>query len=252
MDGGVQLIHRVHPDALLGAVEEEPLRRVQHQDAVGGIGGGLPLGDGEEHLPVDQGGVAQLLFLQEQGHIGPPRPVRPQGDTHLPDLPDGGQEGVVGTVPGGQHYRPLPQHQHQLHHDGFGQGAFPQVAEQLLRPAAGEIVRLRPQEARPRRDVFQVGAVPDKVAQDVVVHRLGGLGELAVLPVQQLPLAPGEHAGHGEKPGQNDSQGEDGEDGAVPGAGTFFLHSHPPFSFPGKWGLPPVPAGLAQGGRDML
>mgnify|MGYP002508319115 CR=1 FL=1 len=30
------------------------------------------------------------------------------------------------------------------------------------------------------------------------VHRLGGLGELAVLPVQQLPLALGEHAGHGE------------------------------------------------------
>ena len=54
MDGGVQPLRRVHPDALGRAVEEIPLLGVQQQDAVVVLGGGLFLRDGEKDLAVDE------------------------------------------------------------------------------------------------------------------------------------------------------------------------------------------------------
>ncbi len=227
MDRRVQLLHRVHPNALRGAVEKVPLLTVQHQDAVTVLGGGLFLRDGEKDLPVDEGGVAHLRFGLNQGHIGPVCLVQPQLDVHRPDPAQHSQGNIIRFPAGGQLHLPLAQHQHGLHHDGFGQGAFPQMVEQAVCPAAAEIRLLRRQKAGAAGDVFQVGTIPGKVAHDVIVHRLGGFGQLAVLSVHQKLLALGEHAGHGQQPQQDNSQGQHGEDGKTPRAGERSFHSGP-------------------------
>ena len=183
VDGGVQLLHNVYADALRGAVEEIPLLGIQQKNAVALLSCGLLFRDGEKDLTVDQRGIAHLRFFQGQGYVGPPQAVRPQGDAHRSDLPELGQKSVVRAVPGGQHHRPLPHHQHGLHHGGFRQGALPKVVEQVIRPAAAEIGGLRRQKAPAAGNVFQVGAVPGEMAHDVVIHRLSGFGQLSILPV---------------------------------------------------------------------
>ena len=78
MGGGIQAVHGVHPDARRDAVEKVALLHVQHQDAVALLGGGLPLRDGEEDLRVHERGVAHLLLLQGQGHVGPRSAILPK------------------------------------------------------------------------------------------------------------------------------------------------------------------------------
>lgn len=224
MDGGVQPLHRVHPDALGRAVEEIPLLGVQQQDAVVVLGGGLFLRDGEKDLAVDEGGVAHLRLGLDQGHIGPPRPVPPQLDVHRPDPAQHGKGGVIRLPAGGQRHLSPAQRQHGLHHHRLGQGVLPQVVEQAVLPAAVEIGPLRRQKAGAAGDILQVGAVPGEMAHDIVVHRLGGLGQLAVLPRQQELLALGEGPGHGQQAQQDEGQGQRGEGGEAAGAGAGPFH----------------------------
>lgn len=227
MGGGVQAVHGVHPDARRGAVEKVALLHVQHQDAVALLGGGLPLRDGEEDLRVHERGVAHLLLLQGQGHVGPRSAILPKGYLHLAGPAQDGQTGVIRPAAGGPRHPPPAQHQHGLHHDRLGQGALPQVVEQAVRLAAAEIKLLRRQKRRAAGDILQVGAIPGEMPHDIVVHRLGGFGQLAVLPAEQQLLALRKRAGYGQQPQQDNGRRQKGDDGEMPRAGRLFSHRVP-------------------------